>query len=89
MEELQASVKNAYTIEQCSEENVAAQRAYKFSSPYVHKAVRIYEAADTGLDSESPELPEGFAGYLGTEADGFTIYEFENEFPGFVSFSAD
>ena len=51
-------------------------------------AVAAYDAEDTGADRAS--LPASFPGFIGSDSDGFTVYEVDmGDLPGFLPFDED
>lgn len=78
IEAVQKELAGAYQITELAGEAVAAHRRY---SPLAAGAVAVYDAQDLGTDSD--------VGHLGSDADGFTLYEYADTFPGFCPFDED
>lgn len=68
----------AYTIEEI---------AKPANDPFAASASRVFDCMDTGIDRD--HLPSTFAGFIGTDADGFTLYEYIDATPGYVPFDED
>lgn len=78
LDHMKQQLAGAFTIEQAQ------------PGPYdtIKHAIAVYGAHDTGIDRNS--MPPEFPGFLGSEADGFSIYEVSiDDLPGYLPFDED